>query len=639
MRDQTRRALQIRWLLVALLLVAFGLRVYRLDGQSFWSDEGLSLYRARLTLGENLSNIIVVPPDVPTRDTNPPLYFVALSLARAAAGDSEYVLRFLSVMLGVVTVPLLYVTGRRLFSPATGVLAAVLGTFAPLLIWYSQEARMYTALVVLSLASVYTLLRAIELSATHAVRRWLAWMLVTTAALYTHFTAFFLLPFEGLLILTALWRHHRRWVLIAAGGLIVLGLPIGLYGWSRAQTGVERSFGFRPLYSIVEEMSSALAVGRANETFQPLWAVLPSLLLLGIGSVVGLIKQRRSLIITGLYLLVPLLGFYAVTFVRPLFSGARHLLLIAPPFYLLVAYGLAVLWQRARLFGLAFLAVVLIFMGWWLKVQFTDPAYLKDDMRSAACTIAASATPEDVVIVHDAISSYVFDYYYRRCGGVAPWKIIPTYPSLDVDAALQEFQTTAGQAVRVWFLTHPRPLGGFDREALDIWARGHLLRLDHQAFPAIWLGSAYQLYTAHFPISDTLPASAEARDLLWPSEGLRLSGIDSVVISAERDHARIDLYWRLDQPAQRNFDFTLRLIDQSGAEWGLLRGPAFDNWSAKKWPSGQYIRQSANMILPNGLPAGGYTMVVSARDRQTNEPIRLKDGSVESEIASLKVSQ
>ncbi len=638
MMDQARRALRIQWLLLALMLIALGLRVYHLNAQSLWSDEGLSLYRARLTLGENLSNIIVVPPNVPTRDTNPPLYFVALSGLRALLGESEYALRFWSVMMGVVTVPLLYVTGRRLFSPAAGVLAAVLGTFAPLLVWYSQEARMYTSLVVLSLASVYTLLRAIEPTAPHALRRWLIWMLVTVAALYTHFTAFFLLPFEGLLILTALWRHHRRWVLVAACGLIVLGLPIGLYGWSRAQVGVEPSFGFRPLSSIAEEISSAFAVGRSNETFQPLWAVLPSLLLLIIGSVVGLIRQRRSTINVWLYLLVPLLSFYAVTFVRPLFSGARHLLLIAPPFYLLVAYGLTVLWLRVRLMGVAALAVVLIFMGWWLNVQFSDPAYLKDDMRTAACTIASRATPQDMVIVHDAISSYVFDYYYQRCGGQAPWKIIPTYPSLDVDTALQEFQIEADLAARLWFVTRPPPLNGFDREALDVWARGHLLRLDHQTFPAIWLGSAYQLYTAHFPISAILPKSAQPREVAWPSDGLHLAGVGPINVTPERDRAQVDLYWRLDQVAQHNFNFTLRLIDRSGAEWGLWQGTAFDNWSAKKWPIRKYIRQTSSIALPHGLPAGEYALLVSMADRQTNEIIPPADGVTEVEIATVKVA-
>src|SRR5512139_3509135 len=92
------------WLLIALLLIAFGLRVYHLDAQSFWSDEGLSLYRARLPLGEILSNVIVVPPGVPTRDTNPPLYFIEAGALRLVAGESEYALRFVSVLAGVLLV-------------------------------------------------------------------------------------------------------------------------------------------------------------------------------------------------------------------------------------------------------------------------------------------------------------------------------------------------------------------------------------------------------------------------------------------------------------------------------------------------------------------------------------------------------
>jgi uncharacterized membrane protein len=129
------------------------------EAQSLWSDEGLSLYRARLTLSENLTNVIVIPPDVPTQDTNPPLYFVVLSALRAVAGEGEYALRFVSMMAGVLLVPLLYVTGKRLFSERTWMLAAVLGTFSPFLVWYSQEARMYALLATLSLASVYLLLR------------------------------------------------------------------------------------------------------------------------------------------------------------------------------------------------------------------------------------------------------------------------------------------------------------------------------------------------------------------------------------------------------------------------------------------------------------------------------------------------
>ena len=597
------------WLLVALLLVAFALRVYRLDAQSLWSDEGLSLYRARLTLGENLSNVIVVPPDVPTQDTNPPLYFVALSALRAVAGESEYALRFVSVMAGVLLVPLLYVMGKRLFSERAGVLAAVLGTFSPFLIWYSQEARMYTLLAALSLASVYLLLRAIDFPARSEDTRspksqhrwliWIAWALVTLATLYTHFTAFFLLLFEGLVVLAALVRSRRREALVLIGLAGVLAVPLVVYAVSRAQQGVDPVFGFRPLDSMVAEVWGTFVVGRTNDLFQPWWVVLPGALMFAVGLIGGLLDKSRRLstVVVALYLGVPLLAFYAATFLRPLYLGPRHLTLLLPPLYLLMAYGLALLWSRWRVVGIAALTVMLIVMGWWLRVQFTDPAYVKDDMRSVACTIAAQAKPEDGVVVHDAITSFVFDYYYRRCGGQAPWKIIPTYPSLDVNVALRDFEAEAKRVARLWFVTDPHPLNGFDPEALDVWARGHLLRLGHQKYPSIWHGSAYQLYTAHFPIFDALPASGEARDVIWPSDGLHLSGIDPITIVPSRDQAQVNLYWRLTQPAQRNFNITARLVDRSGAEWGLFSGMPFDNWSAKKWPVGQFIQQSMTHFI------------------------------------------
>jgi hypothetical protein len=180
-------------------------------------------------------------------------------------------------------------------------------------------------------------------------------------------------------------------------------------------------------------------------------------------------------------------------------------------------------------------------------------------------------------------------------------------------------------------------LNGFDREALDVWARGHLLRLDHQTFPAIWLGSAYQLYTAHFPITDALPEGAQPREAAWPSEGLHLAGVDPISITLQRDRAQVDLYWRLDQAAQLNFNFTLRLVDRSGAEWGLWQGTAFDNWSAKKWPVGQYVQQTSKIALPHGLPADEYALLISVSDRQTNEVFPAANGSTEVEVATVKV--
>jgi len=78
------------------------------------------------------------------------------------AGDSEFSVRFLSLFFGALTVPLLFVTARRLFDGTTALVAALLATLSPLYLWYSQETRMYTLITFLLLLSSYLLLRATE---------------------------------------------------------------------------------------------------------------------------------------------------------------------------------------------------------------------------------------------------------------------------------------------------------------------------------------------------------------------------------------------------------------------------------------------------------------------------------------------
>src|SRR5512142_2740300 len=82
--------------LLAILLLAFALRVYRLGAQAIWWDESLSVYRATRDLGTILSNTILIQ-NVVTVDTLPPLYFVLLRAVVSTVGTSEFALRWLSV--------------------------------------------------------------------------------------------------------------------------------------------------------------------------------------------------------------------------------------------------------------------------------------------------------------------------------------------------------------------------------------------------------------------------------------------------------------------------------------------------------------------------------------------------------------
>src|SRR5919109_511127 len=83
------------WLLVA-IAVAFALRVYLLGAQSLWNDEGTSVALAPLNL-DAITNAAA-------RDIHPPLYYYLLHFWMPLVGNTEYAIRFLSVIAGVLTV-------------------------------------------------------------------------------------------------------------------------------------------------------------------------------------------------------------------------------------------------------------------------------------------------------------------------------------------------------------------------------------------------------------------------------------------------------------------------------------------------------------------------------------------------------
>ncbi|MCX7839127.1 MAG: glycosyltransferase family 39 protein, partial [Anaerolineae bacterium] len=159
--------------LSSFVLLAFVLRVFRLDAQSLWYDEAFSVYLAHFDLATIAARTAA--------DIQPPLYYFLLHFWITFAGDSEFALRFLSLVFGVLTIPLMYVTARRLFDATTACIATLIAALAPLYVWYAQEARMYTLITFLLLLSSYTLWRALTESPL-AARWWIVFTLANIAA-------------------------------------------------------------------------------------------------------------------------------------------------------------------------------------------------------------------------------------------------------------------------------------------------------------------------------------------------------------------------------------------------------------------------------------------------------------------------
>lgn len=189
--------------LVAVFLLALALRLAVLDRDPLWSDEALTIVLARWPLGEMLW--------WPT-DPTPPLYY-ALHKWLLPAGASAPLMRSISLVTGVLIVPVGYAAGRLLLSRSGALLvAALLATSAPL-VDYSAEARAYSLLVLLVTASATTLVWwCVEVERAGRVTRVARFALAlftasTLAAFYTHVTA---IPWIGVAVFVLLVHLDRR---------------------------------------------------------------------------------------------------------------------------------------------------------------------------------------------------------------------------------------------------------------------------------------------------------------------------------------------------------------------------------------------------------------------------------------------
>ena len=171
------------------VIVAVWLRWWGLDSQSFWADEGYTVWISQFSPRE-IWRILQL-------DTSPPLYYIVLHYWSALFGNSEVSLRALSAFFGTLSLPLFYLIARKVLPSRMSVaLAMMLYSVSFFQVWYAREARCYALLVFLSLGSVYCVLLCLEKA---SALRLLGLALVLSASLYTHNMAWFYLP--GLAVL------------------------------------------------------------------------------------------------------------------------------------------------------------------------------------------------------------------------------------------------------------------------------------------------------------------------------------------------------------------------------------------------------------------------------------------------------
>ncbi|MFO7682278.1 MAG: hypothetical protein R6X34_19740, partial [Chloroflexota bacterium] len=376
----------------------------------------------------------------------------------------------------------------------------------------------------------------------------------------------------------------------------------------------------------------------------PWQRVWPAALLAALGLIFGWRRSRAGTLFILGYQLIPLGLLILLSAITPLYNGTRHLLIALPPFLIFCGAGMAGGWtapipvrkSRRLLFrllqwsGLVLGVLVLLIQGSRLLAQFTDPVYLRDDVRGAANYLNRLAKPEDVIILHDTLIGFTFDYYYD---GAAPWLAAPRFGQMNEEEVTAVFAQAGEVPGRIWFLSSPTPRTGFSRDHLLDWADENWSHLVTKPFPSFWLGTELRAYLPD-PAVTTLPADANPVTAVYPS--LQLHGLRHDAAIQAGQPWWLSLYWSAPTADSADYGLSLRLLDHEGRLWQqadvpLWRDPAI---LAQNAP---LLRADYEITFPAGLPPGEYSLTLRLLD-SSQQPLPDAEGRLDTPLSQVSVS-
>ncbi|GAC1463590.1 MAG: hypothetical protein NVS2B16_00900 [Chloroflexota bacterium] len=389
---------------VALSLLALCVRVFQIDRESLWLDEGYTLFFSQLPLKQLFL--------IGGAHEHPPLYYLIVHVL-LAIHHSFLITRYISAISGALSVLVLYALGRRLFGPIAGITAAALLTVSPFQVWWSQDGRAYELAGLLVLLSYLLVFRALDRPAR---RSWVAYSVVTTLALYTEYTTAFVLLPQSLLFLRARSLGQHRSILASWGLSALLFAPwltvlshdaasvatdywIPMPSWSALQTTVLEFLGLIvpcPKYPCVGR-AAAMPVVMGHE------AVIASIAIaMGLSAALfALLARRLELSITTLWLVLPFSIVLALATRRSLYVD-RVFLDATFAWYLLLG-ALLVAARRHWQVVLAALVVCCLGLGSLVNLRLVYAEASNPDWRSLARDLHAAYRPGQTVIYNPAV--------------------------------------------------------------------------------------------------------------------------------------------------------------------------------------------------------------------------------------------
>ena len=375
------------------LFVGLLLRLISIN-QSLWLDEATTALAAKMPLADIFTKFL-------PGDFHPPLYYLLMKGWGSLFGLSEISLRTPSVIFGILTIYFIYLIAKKIFDTKTARIASILAATSGLLIYYSQEARMYSLAAFLATLLFYLFLE----------KKWVLFSIFLPILAMTDYVSLLIIPVFWLL-------GYKDWKKLA---LAHIPLFIILIAWlptflSQLSGGfsVQGSAWWNLLGTISLKNIALIPVkfifGRISFNNKILYGAvsLASVLLYSFLLVVRRPLKVRPYKVVWAWLIIPILLGILISIKIPILYYFRFLFCL-PAFYILAAGGMTSL--KGKTFWIFLSTAILINIA-SSSLYLFNPKFQRENWRAVAEAVGADA------IIYPSNSQKEALTYYQKGGQI-----------------------------------------------------------------------------------------------------------------------------------------------------------------------------------------------------------------------------
>lgn len=392
-------------MLFFIVILGLILRIISLN-QSLWLDEAINVLAAK---NYSLTDLIT---KYAVADFHPPGWFILIWIWTKLFGYSEVAVRIPSVIFGVLNIWIIYLIGKKLFSPNLGIIAALLICINPLHIYYSQEARMYA---LAALAVSINILFIVKLTKGEKLN--LIFLIASNLlVLASDYVAYFIFPAQFIFLLVKKKEIIKKWVL-ALFGAVILGIWWVPIFFNQLNTGAVASANLPAWKLIVGAFDFKtlpltfikFIIGRISLTNKLLYGIL----MLPVTGLFAYLTFRgvrsagelpKKLLIT--WLVIPLFIATIISFAVPIYSYFR-VLFVLPGFILLISVGIL---SFKNYFKSFFLTIVILIEIFCSLVYLLNHNYQREDWKGLV-SFFKNEDPKATILFESSGTLPPFDYY------------------------------------------------------------------------------------------------------------------------------------------------------------------------------------------------------------------------------------